>query len=120
MSTAAVARSHGPRAKEGTPQMGTQHLELTDSQQRLLADLGRAWGRSTERFMMLRTVEGVWLQHPGLPEGTRDIDFADAAALRDLGLLGEEPANWGGFHFVLTPAGVEASEALRREPGKGS
>lgn len=89
--------------------METAHL--TQDQVRLLADLVDASRKSCERFMMLRTVEGVWLQHPGFAEGIRQIDFEDAAALRDGGYLSvDEPGNYGGFHFVVTPAGVQTPE----------
>ena len=97
--------------------METPHL--TEGQVRLLSDLVDASRRSGERFMMLRTVRAVWLQHPGLPEGTREIVFEDADALRDLGLLSvDEPGNYGGFHFVVTPAGVEAYDALERDQAR--
>ena len=70
--------------------------------------------------MMLRTVKAVWLQHPGFPEGTREIIFDDADALRDLGFLSvDEPGNYGGFHFIVTPAAVEESEALKRDQARG-
>ena len=92
--------------------------KLTKSQVRLLSDIVEASRRSPERFMMLRTVEGVWLQHPGFPGGPREIDFEDASALKDGGLLSvDEPGNYGGFHFVVAPAGVKAIEGLRREDG---
>ena len=98
--------------------METAHL--TEGQVRLLADLVDASRKSGERFMMLRTVNAVWLQHPGFPEGTREIVFEDADALRDLGFLGvDEPGNYGGFHFVVTPAGAEASDAPKRDQSRG-
>ncbi len=92
--------------------------KLTERQVRLLSDIVEASRRSPERFMMLRTVDAVWLQHPGFPDGPREIDFEDASALKDGGFLNvDEPGNYGGFHFVVAPAGVKAIDDLRRETG---
>lgn len=89
---------------------------LTDGQLELLRDLVEASAECSERFMMLRTEHGVWLQHPGLAGGRREIRFEDAAALKDSGLISASlvGGNYGGFHFYVTPAAARAWAGLRR------
>jgi hypothetical protein len=84
----------------------TREERLTDRQSQLLRELVAATAVSRERVMMLRTAYGVWLQHPGLAGGRRQIEFEDAAALRDAGLIVASMVggNYGGFHFYVAPA----------------
>lgn len=78
---------------------------LTDTQRELLQTLVQASRVSPERFMMLRTAYGVWLQHPGLAAGRLEVAFEDIDAMREAGLLRRDPqgGNYGGYHFFVTP-----------------
>jgi hypothetical protein len=87
---------------------------LTDAQTQLLRDLVEAAHRSSERFMMLRTIHAVWLQHPGFAGGRLQVAFEDVEALREASLVRVDPhgGNYGGYHFFTTPAAELAYERL--------